>query len=89
MPTGRFTTLLGERAKNVVAVDFMDNFIEENRKANEHLGNVQFVCSDAMSLDFPAGSFDIVFSNWLLMYLNDEEVCAPKQLTRARSSIGG
>jgi phosphoethanolamine N-methyltransferase len=55
----------------------MDNFIEENRKANEHLGNVQFVCSDAMSLDFPAGSFDIVFSNWLLMYLNDEEVCAP------------
>ena len=29
---------------------------------------------DATELELPAASFDVVFSNWLLMYLSDEEV---------------
>jgi len=29
---------------------------------------------DATELELPAASFDIVFSNWLLMYLSDDEV---------------
>ena len=29
---------------------------------------------DATELELPAASFDVVFSNWLLMYLSDAEV---------------
>ncbi len=29
---------------------------------------------DATELELPAGSADVVFSNWLLMYLSDKEV---------------
>ncbi len=29
---------------------------------------------DATELELPAASFDVVFSNWLLMYLSDDEV---------------
>ncbi len=29
---------------------------------------------DATELELPAASFDVVFSNWLLMYLSDNEV---------------
>lgn len=31
-------------------------------------------CGDATELDLPAGCADLVFSNWLLMYLADDEV---------------
>lgn len=31
-------------------------------------------CGDATELELPIGSADLVFSNWLLMYLNDDEV---------------
>ena len=30
--------------------------------------------ADATELELPAASFDVVFSNWLLMYLSDAEV---------------
>ena len=36
-------------------------------------------CGDAMELSLPAGSCDVAFSNWLLMYLGDAEV---QQLAR-------
>jgi hypothetical protein len=34
----------------------------------------QVVCADVTKIDYPENSFDLVFSNWLLMYLSDEEV---------------
>jgi len=30
-------------------------------------------CSNVMSCDYEANSFDIVFSNWLLMYLSNSD----------------
>lgn len=43
-----------------------------------HYGNIDFKCADVTSpdLDIASGSADLVFSNWLLMYLSDEEVAA-------------
>lgn len=70
---GRFTSKLATVAGHVTAVDFMEQYIEKNREDNEHFGNVDFKCADATKLEFPAGSFDMVFSNWLFMYLSDEE----------------
>ncbi|KAF5767525.1 putative phosphoethanolamine N-methyltransferase [Helianthus annuus] len=48
----------------------------ENESINGHHENVEFKCADVISpdLNFPAESMDLIFSNWLLMYLSDKEV---------------
>ena len=33
---GRFTGCLAATARNVVAIDFMENLIQENQRANSH-----------------------------------------------------
>lgn len=50
----------------------------QNEIINGHHKNVKFICADVTSPDvnFPAESLDLIFSNWLLMYLSDEEVYA-------------
>ncbi|XP_075552919.1 uncharacterized protein LOC142585793 [Dermacentor variabilis] len=70
---GRFTGKLAAQARHVTAVDFIPAYVESNRQRNGHLDNVSFVQLDVMKLDLPAQSFDVVFSNWLYMYLSDEE----------------
>ena len=35
--------------------------------------NVSFLVGDATEMDLSEGSVDVVFSNWLLMYLDDAE----------------
>ncbi|KAI3432717.1 hypothetical protein D9Q98_004260 [Chlorella vulgaris] len=76
---GRFTGPLASVAKSVVALDFMENLIDQNRASNAHYGNIDFRCGDAMELSLADGSCDLAFSNWLLMYLGDAEV---QQLAR-------
>uniref|UniRef100_A0A8C1ZB68 phosphoethanolamine N-methyltransferase n=1 Tax=Cyprinus carpio TaxID=7962 RepID=A0A8C1ZB68_CYPCA len=71
---GRYTRHLIGRARHVTAVDFMEKFVEKNRKDNSHLGNAEFIQADVTKLDFAKHSFDVVFSNWLLMYLSDQEL---------------
>lgn len=71
---GRFTGDLGAQAKTVLAVDFMERLIEENERQHGHMGNITFKAADACELQAEPGSFDIVFTNWLLMYLGNDEV---------------
>uniref|UniRef100_A0A8D0C3F1 phosphoethanolamine N-methyltransferase n=1 Tax=Salvator merianae TaxID=96440 RepID=A0A8D0C3F1_SALMN len=71
---GRFTGFLAERAHHVTAVDFMENFVVQNRANNGHRANVKFLEADVTSLQLPQQSFDLIFSNWLFMYLSDTEV---------------
>ncbi|RXN28364.1 phosphoethanolamine N-methyltransferase 3-like isoform X2 [Labeo rohita] len=71
---GRYTRHLIGKARHVTAVDFMEKFVEKNRLDNSHLGNAEFIQADVTKLDFPKHSFDVVFSNWLLMYLSDQEL---------------
>ncbi|MCO5574216.1 hypothetical protein L7F22_027998 [Adiantum nelumboides] len=74
---GRFTGELAKCAGHVVACDFMENAIKKNQEINKHYQNIEFICADVTSsenLRIPADSSDLVFSNWLLMYLSDEEV---------------
>ncbi|XP_035680186.1 phosphoethanolamine N-methyltransferase 3-like isoform X2 [Branchiostoma floridae] len=73
---GRFTPSLARQADHVTAVDFMESFIKKNEEANRHLGNINFLQADVTRLDLPQESVDVVFSNWLMMYLADEEVSA-------------
>lgn len=74
---GRFTGELAKHASHVFACDFMENAIKKNEETNGHFGNVEFVCADVTSrerLNIAPNSTDVVFSNWLLMYLSDREV---------------
>jgi phosphoethanolamine N-methyltransferase len=71
---GRLTGDLAARAKSVIACDFIEASIKKNEEMHASLGNVEFLCADATKMDLPAGSLDVVFSNWLLMYFDDREV---------------
>ncbi|XP_029917783.1 phosphoethanolamine N-methyltransferase 3-like isoform X2 [Myripristis murdjan] len=71
---GRFTSHLLTKANHVTAVDFMESFVARNKQDNGHYSNATFIQADVTKLDFPKNSFDIVFSNWLMMYLCDEEL---------------
>ncbi|XP_058868000.1 uncharacterized protein LOC117398653 isoform X1 [Acipenser ruthenus] len=71
---GRYTQHLVKVASQVTAVDFMQKFLDKNKEDNGHHGNAEFIQADATQLDFPENSFDLVFSNWLFMYLSDTEL---------------
>lgn len=71
---GRFTPILAVRAQHVIAADIVESFIEVNRKNNQHLGNVSFQTGEASEMKVDANSIDLLFTNWLLMYLTDTEV---------------
>ena len=71
----RLSGELAKRAKHVTTTDFIESFVEENKKINgPKFNNMTFHTVDAMKLDYPQNSFDMVFSVWLFMYLSDEEV---------------
>lgn len=48
----------------------------QNEAINGHHKNVKFLCADVTSpeLNITEESVDLIFSNWLLMYLSDKEV---------------
>eukprot|EP00931_Biecheleriopsis_adriatica_P032357 TRINITY_DN18891_c0_g2_i1.p1 TRINITY_DN18891_c0_g2~~TRINITY_DN18891_c0_g2_i1.p1 ORF type:complete len:866 (+),score=175.07 TRINITY_DN18891_c0_g2_i1:1342-3939(+) len=71
---GRFSGILAEKADEVVAVDFVEASCAENRRANADKSNLKVLQADVTTLQFEPNSFDMIFSNWLLMYLSDEEV---------------
>ncbi|KAJ7975231.1 putative Phosphoethanolamine n-methyltransferase [Quillaja saponaria] len=73
---GRFTGDLAQKAGQVVALDFIESAVRKNESINGHCKNVKFICADVTcpELQFSEGSFDLIFSNWLLMYLSDKEV---------------
>ncbi|TMW60908.1 hypothetical protein Poli38472_000950 [Pythium oligandrum] len=71
---GRYTGILGTKTKSLVAVEFIEDFHKANEAANSHLGNIKFLCQDVVELECEPNSFDVIFSNWIFMYLSDEEV---------------
>ncbi|KAH1073787.1 hypothetical protein J1N35_026115 [Gossypium stocksii] len=74
---GRFTGELAQKADSVIALDFIEDVIKKNESINGHYKNIKLLCPNATSLyfDISDGSMDLIFSNLLLMYLSDEEIC--------------
>ena len=60
----------------VGSFNFFMHFFLQNQSINGHYKNTSFMCADVTSQDLviQANSIDLIFSNWLLMYLSDEEV---------------
>jgi SAM-dependent methyltransferase len=86
---GRFTPLLAAASARVTVVDISPEAIKANHARNGALANVCYQVADVTSIDLGAGQFDFVFSNWLLMYLGDEEARALlARLARALSPPG-
>ena len=68
--------IVGESGK-VIGTDLVDEMLvvarEKSAKAN--LGNIEFHCIDAETLDYAADSFDVVTIRWGLMFMPEPEVC--------------
>eukprot|EP00483_Globobulimina_turgida_P010463 UN10484 len=72
---GRFTGDLASRASTVLAVDFVDKFLIENKsRFCAQYPHIDYLCRDVTKLELDDESYDFVFSNWLMMYLDDEEI---------------
>ncbi len=71
---GRYTNHFAWVASQVTAVDFAPQFVEKNRARHASFPNVNCLCADAMDLEFPDESFDCIFMNALMMYLDHAEV---------------
>ncbi|KAI6184074.1 Methyltransferase type 11 domain containing protein [Aphelenchoides bicaudatus] len=71
---GRFTTNFAPKAKHVLSVDFIESFIEQNKVRNSHFDNITFQTNDALGFEVESESVDLMFSNWLMMYLEDSDV---------------
>ena len=71
---GRFTGYLASQAENLVAVDFVEAFLEQNKKRHTKFSNIQYICDNVKNLTFEKNSKDFIFINWLMMYLEDDEV---------------
>lgn len=54
---GRFTGELARHAQHVLAVDFMENLIAQNRENNVHCSNVEWRQADATQLQVRLGKF--------------------------------
>ena len=48
--------MLAQQAEKVIAVDFIDRFIEKNKELNANLNNIDFIVGDATKLSFNKNS---------------------------------
>lgn len=71
---GRYTTHFAASARRVVTNDIVSNFIRKNQEINAQFSNISYIVSDALKLEFPEKRFDFIFINWLMMYLDNDEV---------------
>lgn len=87
---GRFTNELQNVCDKIIAIDFVDEFIQNNKKMNTKPNRVdEFIVGDATILKYPKNSFDMVFWNWLLMYLKDDEVTSFIERVADWVKVGG
>ena len=48
--------MLAQQAEKVVAVDFIERFIEKNKELNANLNNIDYVVGDVTKLSFNKNS---------------------------------
>ncbi|MEO0443274.1 MAG: methyltransferase domain-containing protein [Pseudomonadota bacterium] len=70
---GRFTGLIAAAAKQVTVLDISPEALEQNRQKNLSRSNITYCITDITQHDLPKENYDVVFSNWLLMYFDDAD----------------
>eukprot|EP01084_Bolivina_argentea_P014570 27222_1 len=87
---GRFTGDLAKKATTVLAVDFVGKFLNENKKRfNSIYPHIDYLLKDVTKLELDRNSYDIIFSNWLMMYLDDNEVIKLSAKLANWCNVGG
>ncbi|MBS3904883.1 MAG: methyltransferase domain-containing protein [Simkania sp.] len=71
---GRFTGALAKEASHLTTVEWIPQFVSENKRRHSDDKNITYICGDAMQTEFSEGSFDLIFISWLFLYLEDNEV---------------
>jgi ubiquinone/menaquinone biosynthesis C-methylase UbiE len=86
---GATTLAAAECAERVVGVDLSQPLVELARRRAQAaaIGNVEFVIADAQTHDFAAGTFDLLISQFGLMFF-DDPVRAFTNIRRALSASG-
>ena len=72
--TGRFTTLIAPRVKQVTAVDISGNMLGQlaEKMAGERLANIRPLHGDFIGIDFPE-RFDLIVGFSAIEYIKDKE----------------
>ena len=86
---GRYTSHFVTVAEHVTAVDFVERFLDENRQATAQFQNVTYHCANVMDMELGIEAFDLVFWNWLLMYLSDSDILSLRDRVRSWMRVGG
>lgn len=86
---GRYTSYFAQVARHVTAVDFVKTFLDQNQKATARFNNVSYYCTDVMDLEFEPESLDFIFINWLLMYLDDQQMVLLRDRIHRWTRVGG
>ena len=86
---GRYTSHFVQVARHATVVDFVEEFLDANRRATAEFNNATYCCADVMDLEFEDGSFDFVFVNWLFMYLDDLQIALLRDRIQRWTRVGG
>jgi ubiquinone/menaquinone biosynthesis C-methylase UbiE len=54
-------------------IDISAERVQEAKRKNSGIPQLEFVCGDAQAMEFPSDRFDLVYSRMLLEYLKDKE----------------
>lgn len=68
---GRLSTLLSERATQVIGLDVSQKMLQRAR-TDVRKSSVSFVLASAGYLPFPKGAFDVVIASFVLQHILDE-----------------
>ncbi len=71
--SGRFTGRLARTAREVVALDLSAEAMAENWRRHADCDNISYRVADAVQEDLGQHQYDLVFSNWLFMYLDEAD----------------
>jgi len=71
---GRFIPYFSEKFRSVVQIDFSEGNIRTAQELHKDIANVEYRTQNIMDASFNDRSLDCVFGNWILQYLEDQEV---------------
>jgi len=71
---GRFIPYFSEKFRSVVQIDFSEGNIRKARELHKDRANVEYRTQNILAASFGERTLDCVFGNWILQYLEDQEV---------------
>ena len=70
----RLTGVLATLFKDVIATDFIEAFVAKNKELNNSPNITHRLCDATQLKSYDSETLGCMFSNWLLMYINDIEM---------------